>query len=507
MILFVTIKMNLITKNKITWLFLLQLLLLLALPLMPCFSELGKLPIRIWDEARQAHNAYEMYRSHNYWVPTFDGLPDTFGTKPAVLIWMQVASMKLFGVNEFALRFPSAMSSWLLGILVMLFVWNYFKSYHIAIVAGILLFTSEGLIRTHVARTADFDAPLAFFSVLACVCFFVFLNNKKPIFWYLSCFAIAFAVWMKGTAGLLFLPSLLLYALLQGKVKELLKSRHTYVGNLIFLVLVIGYYLLRNAFQPGYLSLVVKSEWQSMYLKPAQGHAEEFWFYAINFYSKGFKYYWYLLPLGIVSIIFIKNDFIKKVALFSLCCLGGFFLIISVSATKLFWYDAPLYPFVVFLCACFFYLIREILVQNKVQLSQRNAIQLFLVLALGAFGFSILKPRILNSEEDYQEKYFYTMATYLQEANRKNVDLSGYKFMSGQTYAPHHTFYLKQMKANGQRVSSVVFDRLELTDSVMLFEINMQALLLQKFYTTQLRCENDIFAYRLDSLKSNDAKK
>ncbi|MCX6188870.1 MAG: glycosyltransferase family 39 protein [Bacteroidetes bacterium] len=499
--------MNSKDKIKITTVSLLQLLLLLVLPLAPCFNDLGKLPIRIWDEARQAHNAFEMYSSQNYWVPTFDGLPDTFGTKPTVLIWFQVWSMKLFGINEFAVRFPSAVSTWLLSTVLMFFVWKYFKSYSIALITGILLLTSQALIRTHVSRTGDFDAPLAFFSGVACFSFFIFLDTQKRMYWYFTCIGIAFAVLMKGTAGILFIPSLIIFSLFQKKFFLLLKSGHTCLGILLFLGLVLGYYFMRNYYQPGYIQLVVQSEWQSMYLKPAQGHKEGFWFYGINFYTLWFKSYWYLLPLGILSSLFIQDALIKKIAIFGCCCIGGFYLIISMSATKLFWYDAPIYVFVVLLCAVFFYLIEEQLIKKHLLTFQRNTIRIILVIGFATFGFTIIKPEIIDTKEDVKEKYFYTMATYLQQANQSKVDLNGYKFLSGQSYAPHHTFYLKQMKNRGERVSAVEFKDLLINDSIMVFETNIHEMVLQKFYITPLRHENDIFAYRLDSLKFYDSEK
>jgi 4-amino-4-deoxy-L-arabinose transferase-like glycosyltransferase len=489
-------------NKKFSVVLFLQVLLLVVLPLVPCFNDLGKLPIRIWDEARQAHNAYEMYYSHHYWVPTFDGIPDTFGTKPAILIWMQVWSMKIFGINEFAVRFPSALSAYMLSIAVMLFVWYYFKSYSTALIAGIFLLSSEALVRTHVARTGDFDAPLAFFSGVACMSFFIFLDKGRIVFWYLTCLFFALAVLMKGTAGLLFMPSLFIFTLIRHKFNILFKSIHTYVGIVLFLILGAGYYLIRDAHQPGYIQLVLDSEWKSMYLKPTQGHVGNPWFYVVNFYSKWFHYYWYFLPLGMASIFFIKNPLVKSIGSFCICCIVGFTLIISLSATKLFWYDAPLYSFIVILCACFFYLIEEKLRAWKIIYSRRMTLQALMVIVFGVFGFFAIKPKIINTQEEYKEKYYYAMATYLQQANKNNWDLSGYKILSGQGYAPHHTFYLKQMEARGQRVSAASFDDLQVNDSVMVLETNMNELVLKKFNTTQLRNENDIFAYRLDSLKN-----
>lgn len=65
-----------------------------------------------WDEANFAELAREMILSKNYLQPQINYLP--FYEKPPLFIWFQVIAMKLFGINEFAARFPNV----LLGILV-----------------------------------------------------------------------------------------------------------------------------------------------------------------------------------------------------------------------------------------------------------------------------------------------------------------------------------------------------------------------------------------------------
>ena len=76
------------------------------------FLLLGKVNLYDWDEANFAEIAREMILTKNYLQPQINYLP--FYEKPPVFIWMQVASMKLFGINEFAARFPNAC----LGIIV-----------------------------------------------------------------------------------------------------------------------------------------------------------------------------------------------------------------------------------------------------------------------------------------------------------------------------------------------------------------------------------------------------
>ena len=59
-----------------------------------------------WDEINFAESAREMIVSGNYHTVTINFTP--FWEKPPLFIWMQVLSMKIFGINEFAARFPDA---------------------------------------------------------------------------------------------------------------------------------------------------------------------------------------------------------------------------------------------------------------------------------------------------------------------------------------------------------------------------------------------------------------
>lgn len=71
-----------------------------------------------WDEINFAECAREMIVSHNYLNVQIDFSP--FWEKPPLFIWMQVLSMKAFGINEFAARFPNAIC----GIASLLLIFN-----------------------------------------------------------------------------------------------------------------------------------------------------------------------------------------------------------------------------------------------------------------------------------------------------------------------------------------------------------------------------------------------
>ncbi|WP_343688875.1 glycosyltransferase family 39 protein [Chitinophaga sp.] len=67
---------------------------------------LGHVHLFDWDEINFAEAAREMLVTHNYSQVQIDFAP--FWEKPPLFIWMQAFSMAIFGVNEFAARFPNA---------------------------------------------------------------------------------------------------------------------------------------------------------------------------------------------------------------------------------------------------------------------------------------------------------------------------------------------------------------------------------------------------------------
>jgi 4-amino-4-deoxy-L-arabinose transferase-like glycosyltransferase len=69
---------------------------------------LGKVHLFDWDEINFAECAREMIVSGDYIRMQIDYLP--FWEKPPLFIWLQAASMQLFGINEFAARFPNALA-------------------------------------------------------------------------------------------------------------------------------------------------------------------------------------------------------------------------------------------------------------------------------------------------------------------------------------------------------------------------------------------------------------
>ena len=92
-------KINQISPTKI------KLLISLAAALL-FIPFLGGVHLFDWDEINFAEAAREMIVTGDYLTVQINFQP--FWEKPPLFIWMQVLSMKIFGISEFAARFPNA---------------------------------------------------------------------------------------------------------------------------------------------------------------------------------------------------------------------------------------------------------------------------------------------------------------------------------------------------------------------------------------------------------------
>ncbi|MFN4768099.1 MAG: ArnT family glycosyltransferase, partial [Ignavibacteria bacterium] len=68
---------------------------------------LGSVHLFDWDEINFAEAAREMILTGDYLRIHIDYQP--FWEKPPLFLWMQAFSMHIFGINEFAARFPNAL--------------------------------------------------------------------------------------------------------------------------------------------------------------------------------------------------------------------------------------------------------------------------------------------------------------------------------------------------------------------------------------------------------------
>ena len=163
------------------------------------FTGLGRLPLILPDEGRNAEVAREMRLTGNWLVPTYNGLP--YLDKPAFFFKTVALSLALFGETETAARLPSALSGFALLALTFAFVR---REYGTRTGALAMMVVATAPLYLAFCRLVIFDMMLALF-----VCGAIFAGyiaeqkqGRARTGWYLlgaACSALATLV--KGPVG------------------------------------------------------------------------------------------------------------------------------------------------------------------------------------------------------------------------------------------------------------------------------------------------------------------
>jgi 4-amino-4-deoxy-L-arabinose transferase-like glycosyltransferase len=365
----------------------------------PIFLNLGKPTLYMWDEATYANNSLEMYLNHDPLVITRNNKPDLYNTKPPLVIWLQVLSIKIFGINEFAIRFPTAIFSLLTCFLLFHFFVIEMNSFFMAISASLILVTSVGFMSPHIAKSGDLDAVLVFWITLSNLIWLRYLlrsevSNSPPLL--SMSIAIIGGVLTKGIAALLFLPFLGIITFFFRKARIIFVSQGFWRMTFLTLLGCVSYYILRELITPGYLKVVWESEILRVAKPVMSWHIEPFTFYLDNFIDGRFRPYIFILPFCLIIPFLTANKNWKHsfLSLFSISV--GYFLLISAIKVKLEWYDAPLYPMLAMILA----ITVQVNIENfntKVLRSRKQSVYLYSSTLIIIFLFCFPYKKIIDS--------------------------------------------------------------------------------------------------------------
>ncbi len=339
-------------KNKVNiFLSVLLLAITFAVTAFQTYQRLGQEHIKIWDEARGAVNAIEMYQDNNYIVQHFDGQPDRWNTKPPFFVWLKVISFKIFGINEFAVRFPNTVFALLTVALILFFSFKYLKEIYSGVIASLILANTPAYMGNHVVRTGEPDTILIFFVVMYALTWFILLEKyplKRNFLFIIFSLSVFFAAFTKNIGGLAPLAGLVVYSIFRYKIFfKILKDYRLYLSVLSVIFLIVLYFFIREHFDPGYTKVVIRQEITGMFFEyfPGTPKHPEFSYYFIYLYNGGFYLYIYFLLLSIPVLFLSKNSSIKKIIVFSYIFLLAFLVGYSSSVAKNDWYISPVYPF------------------------------------------------------------------------------------------------------------------------------------------------------------------
>lgn len=471
------------TRYKSAYIF--KTLLFCLLVGFPVFMHLGNLPIRLWDESRLAINAYEMSKNGNYLISFFKGEPDMWNTKPTLLIALQVFSFKLFGTNEIALRLPSAIAAFLTALTLLLFSVKYFKNFWFGFIASLILVTSYGYINVHGTRTGDYDSLLTFFVTACALLFFLYLENRNRIYLHLFFLAVFLAVMTKSVQGLLILPALFIYLIIQ-KQFFVFKEKWVYIDLLLCVLAIASYYLTREYYNPGYLNAVWINELGGRYMTTIESHKAEFMFYYNMLVGYHYVDWYWLVPCGMAVGFFIKDEKLRKVTLFSTLIVVSYWLLISCSETKIEWYEIPLFPFLAIIIAVIIYTGFNFLKSSSdlTKLFSFNVIPYIFLFTVFLSPYEKIIDKIYFPKEYDWDKEFYQLSYFLKDdVNSKRSVKDYYLCYYGNN--SHLLFYVNILNDANQNINFKNWNNLQSGDKIIASQPHVRSFI-ETYYSYEL---------------------
>jgi 4-amino-4-deoxy-L-arabinose transferase-like glycosyltransferase len=320
--------------------FFMTALILLAISL-PYITKLGF--SSIWDanEAFYAETPREMMISGDYLAPHFNFQPRA--QKPPLAYWGILASYRIFGVNEFAVRLPGALAA--IGILLFSYgIARTLFSPSAALMAATISATTVRIVI--LARRLPIDIFLMLFLLGALFFLIRAIQYKKISDWALSYLCASLGFMAKGPIALV-IPAgaCLLWALWARRLRW--SEVHIPIGIAIFGVVSLPWYILVfmkhgwTYIAPFFLKDNI-GRFAAETMGPARGLFYYFSVGAVDFFP------WSILLLFALGMLWYyrKTERPFKSLSFGLpliwCLL--IFLLFSLSKNKQEYYIAPIYP-------------------------------------------------------------------------------------------------------------------------------------------------------------------
>lgn len=240
------------------------------------FAGLGSVPLFDVDEGAFSEATREMLASGNYLTTYLYGEPRF--DKPILIYWLQALSVKLFGLNEFAFRLPSALASTVWGGAVYLFVSRMFDRRTAFISTAIMVLSLQVTI---IGKAAIADALLNCTLTISMFAVFLYYKERKQKYILLTFTAIGLGTMTKGPVAILIPVAVsFIFFLYQRDLRIWLKAAFNPAGITIFALIVLPWYTLEYldqgmAFVEGFFFKHNIGRFST----PMEKHGGSFWYY------------------------------------------------------------------------------------------------------------------------------------------------------------------------------------------------------------------------------------
>lgn len=382
---------------------------------------LGRVHLFDWDEINFAESAREMIVTGNYHRVQINFQP--FWEKPPLFFWLQAGSMKMFGINEFAARFPNA----IFGIITLITFFLIGKKYKSPQFGFIWAISYLGTFLPHLYFKSGIIDPIFNYFIFLGI-YFMYLDfsgailKNKYLYPSLSGLFIGLATLTKGPVGLLvFLISFFVYFLFT-RFKNFPNIKKIILFIFFFTIICLlwfGQEIINNGFWflKEFLSYQV-----DLFLHPVASHGEPFYYHFVVVFIGCFPISIIGLPVLFGKRIDVKKDFLRLMKILFWTVM----ILFSITTTKIVHYSSLTYPPLAFMAACYL----DWLVVNK----EKMKISLLILIGLMGFIFSFLLAALPYVANHHELILPYLKDPFAAASLNVNVNWSGFESFIGIFY-------------------------------------------------------------------------
>jgi len=313
-------------------------LTIIALFLFLYIIPLGVRPILIPDESRYAEIPREMIESGDWVVPRLNGI--RYFEKPVMGYWLNALSIKLFGENAFAVRFPSAMATGFSALILFLLVRRFGNESSLAMSAVLIFLTCFAV---YGAGTFNIlDNMLTMFVTASMTSFFFAINSKvltkkRQGFFLLFGIFCGMAFLIKGFLAFA-IPVVVIipFMLWERRFKELFIIPWFPIVGAVLVIL--PWAVMIHNKEPDFWHFFIWNEHIKRFLSESAQHHESFWYY-LELLPVAALPWTFLFPAVIIGL---KKAKIKtSIDRYILCWFLFPLLFFSISKGKILTYILP----------------------------------------------------------------------------------------------------------------------------------------------------------------------
>ncbi|MCH2230283.1 MAG: glycosyltransferase family 39 protein [Crocinitomicaceae bacterium] len=352
------------------------------------FIGLGLVHLFDWDEINFAESAREMIESGDFMRVQINYQP--FWEKPPFFFWLQVVSMKLFGINEFASRFPNALFG-LLYLITFFFIGKKHFGQQFGVLWALLFF---GSLLPHLYFKSGIIDPVFNYFIFMSIYFMLLVVGKseEKIVQYALLAGIfsGLSVITKGPVGFLLLGLTFSVYIAVNRFQIFPKIKYILLF-LTGLLLVVFSWLSIELYQNGYDIMVQFIQYQlELFSSGVAGHEQPFYYHFVVVFIGCFPISIIALP----SFFRSKEETPFNIRTWMLCLFWVVMIIFSITTTKIVHYSSMTYIPLSFLAA--FYLNN---VMNGSVEWKKYVSRLFLIMGIVLGSIVAALPIILMNKE------------------------------------------------------------------------------------------------------------